>query len=298
MESGRVGYSRMGPYATKEDYEACRELHAHFGTTYYFASQWFPAKIRRRVNALYAFVRVPDEMVDNPGTNSLDQQRAQLANYRAELLAGIDGVRPESPVLRAFCDTVQECQIPMQEPIEFLDAMEQDLTVARYETFEDLLGYTKGSAAAVGAMMCYVVGAETQEATISAAKSLGDAMQMTNFLRDVGEDAGRGRIYLPLEDLRQFGVSEDDILAGKMTPQFVDLMRFQIDRTRQLYARADLGIPALPARSRLPVRLARALYSKILEKIEERGYDVFSGRARTTKAEKLKMAALILAGGR
>lgn len=278
-----------------EDYEECRRLHRQFGTTYYFASRWFPAAVRARVDALYGFVRVPDEWVDNPGDATPSETLSKLADYRAQFLAGMRGVRPEIPVLRAFCDCAREAQIPESEPLLFLDAMEQDLTVTRYGTIEDLLGYTRGSAAAVGVMMCSVLGAPLDDETISAAKALGDAMQLTNFLRDVGEDARRGRIYLPQEDLSRFGVTESEILAGIMSDRFIRLMQFEIDRAHAWYRQADAGIPKLPSHARGSVRIARALYAKILDKIEQRGYDVFSGRARTTGSEKLRTAAWVLA---
>jgi phytoene synthase len=284
------------PLATEADYLTCRRLHRQYGTTYYFASRWFPARRRRHVDALYGFVRVADEWVDNPGAATVEETRSQLAEYRAQFLCGLKGTPPEYEVLRAFCDTVIECNIPIEEPLLFLDAMEQDLTVCRYESFNDLLLYTRGSAAAVGIMMCSVLGAPQTAEVLNAAKSLGDAMQLTNFLRDIGEDAQRGRIYVPQEDLARYGLKEADILEGKVSDRFVQFMQFQIERTRAMYRLADHGIPLLPARVRPAIKIARTLYAKILDKIEQRQYDVFSGRARTSTPEKLQAAALILVG--
>jgi 15-cis-phytoene synthase len=170
---------------------------------------------------------------------------------------------------------------------DFMEAMEMDLTVSRYETFADLQKYTWGSASVVGLMMCHIVGA-TDEAAVPHATSLGLAMQMTNFLRDVGEDWDeRGRIYLPMEDLRRFGVTEQDIAEKRLTENFRELVRFEAARTRDIYTHADEGMHYIPKEARLPVRLARVLYSRILEKIEENDGDVLTQRARVPTREKL-----------
>lgn len=240
---------------------------------------------------------MPDEWVDNPGLLTSDERRARLDAYRNDLLAAWQGRRPESPVLRAFADTLCETGIDIAEPLCFLDAMAMDLTIDRYPTYADLERYMRGSAAAVGLMMLPVLGVPESPEVRRAAMALGEAMQMTNFLRDVGEDARRGRIYLPLEDLKRFGVSEAQILAGAIDEGFVALMRYEIERARVLYLEADSGIPAIPGPMRSAVLLARELYARILDRIERRGYDVFSGRARTTRSEKV-FAACRLAAAR
>lgn len=280
-------------YASPADYELCRRLHRRYGTTYYFATARFPAETRRRVHALYGFVRVPDEWVDNP---SGEDPCRLLASYRAELQRGLTGARPEHPALRAFCDVAREVGIAHEEPLCFLDAMAMDLSVARYPDYGALERYMRGSAAAVGLMMCDVLRAGDDAAMRASARALGNAMQLTNFLRDVGEDSRRGRIYLPQDELAAFGVGEEEILAGQVTERFVRLAKFQVERARELYAVADRGIPMLPPEARKPVRLARVLYSRILDRIEARGYDVFGGRARTSKVEKLAVAARVLTG--
>lgn len=199
--------------------------------------------------------------------------------------------------MRAFCDVVRETSMPLDEPLYFLDSMEQDLSIGRYDTYQELRGYMRGSAAAVGLMMCHILGAPKTSRVERSAYALGEAMQLTNFLRDVGEDARRGRIYLPLEDLATFSVKEEDVLAGRVTEEFKTLMRFELARARAHYKEADAGIPLLPADTQKPVLLARILYSKILDKIEDRGLDVFSGRARTGKVEKLRTAFHVLVSG-
>ncbi len=286
----------LGPFASPSDYAECRRLHRMYGATYYFSTLRLPVHIRPRVHALYAFVRVPDEWVDNPRGLSIRQQRERLRIWRQEFRAGLEGIRPENAVLRAFCDAAIESQIPLEEPMAFLDAMEHDLDTDRYETYDDLKAYMRGSAAAVGVMMCYVLGAAIDEETLRSAMALGEAMQLTNFLRDIGEDAARGRIYIPLEDLKLCGVSESEIQVGVRTGAFMDLMRFEIERARTLYSVADSGIERLPESARKGVRLASALYSRILNRIEQRDYDVFGARIQTTKAEKLAVAARLFFG--
>ncbi len=290
-----MGFSRpiweeVEPFATDEDYAECARLHRQHGTTYYFASRRLPLATRRRVDAVYGFVRVPDEWVDNPNADDIQPPAERLQHYRQEMLAATYGRRPTFGVLRAFCDVLRECQMPLEEPLQFLDSMESDLTVNRYETYDQLRHYMRGSAVSVGIMMLYVLNANRDAATREAATALGEAMQLTNFLRDIGEDLTRGRIYIPQEDLTRFGVSESELRVGEISRPVVELMRFQIARARALYERADLGIQDLPDEMRFGVTLARELYSKILDKIEEANYDVFRTRLRTSPQEKMVVA--------
>lgn len=287
-------YTPPDPFATPDDYAQCEALHRLHGTTYFYASKQFPRAMQRSVDAVYGFVRVPDEWVDNPGTLSLNDQRNNLRNYRSELLQGLQGVRPESGVLRAFLDTMHTAQIPVEEPLVFLDAMEMDLDVMRYADFEALCGYMRGSAAAVGVMMLYVIEGTATPAKLKAAQTLGNAMQLTNFLRDVGDDARRGRIYLPQDSLAKFGVTNEQIMEGRLNDDFRRLMQFEIRRARHLYAESDRGIESLEPRFRRAVLLARLLYAQILDKIEQNGFDVFTRRARTTPIEKARAAAAVV----
>ncbi len=283
-------------FASPDDHGECRRLHQKHGSTYYFATQRFSPLIRRHVNALYGFVRVPDEWVDNPAQYGISDPATKIAEYRESLICAYEGTCPDEPALRAFADVMHECGMALDEPLLFLDAMAQDLTQTRYEGYEDLRGYMRGSASAVGVMMCDIFGVGRDPLTIEPAKALGEAMQLTNFLRDVAEDASRGRIYLPLEDLDRFSVTEEEILGKRMSDRFAKLATFEIERARALYAASDEGIPRLPQETQKAVRLARILYSRILDRIEARGYDVFSGRARTGKIEKLAVAAGVLTG--
>jgi phytoene synthase len=266
-------------------YEECRRLNAHHGKTYYFSTLFFPPAVRRSVHGLYGFVRFPDEIVDNPPPGS--DPACALADYREATRRALDTGTSDLPVLRAFADVARRYQISPEYPLAFLDAMAMDLTRTRYETFEDLQAYTYGSASVVGLMMCCLLGV-SDEGALRRAHDLGLAMQLTNFWRDIGEDwSTRGRIYLPQEDMSRFGYTEAMLAAGVINDEFIALMRFEIARAREYYASADLGIAAIPADCRLPVKLARLLYAKILDKIEENGYDVFGRRARTTGLEKV-----------
>lgn len=291
--SGGSGFVR---FAEPEDYAICRQLHRRHGTTYYLASRRFPPVFRDRTDALYGFVRVPDEWVDNPGPLTVQERAAKIREFRDEMRRGVQGHRPSHPVLRAFCDVIRDTRMPLSEPEVFLDAMEADLHVQRYATYEELRGYMRGSASAVGVMMCYVLDVCPTEEIVAGASVLGEAMQLTNFLRDVAEDTDRGRIYLPLEDLDRFGVKESDVLAHQFSPEFARLMEFQIDRARRLYAQADPAIALLPPEAQKAVLLARILYSRILDRIEEQELDVFQGRARTSRTEKLMTVARVAIG--
>lgn len=285
--------------ASQADYAECEALHRRFGTTYYFATKQFPKLVQQDVHAVYGFVRVPDEWVDNPGSLTLDERQALLCDWRTQLMDGLTGVTPESGVMRAFVQTLQNRKIPLEEPLVFLDAMEMDLTVGCYDTYADLQTYMRGSASAVGVMMLSVLEDEPTTAKREAAMLLGEAMQMTNFLRDIAEDLTRDRIYVPLEDMDRFGVSVDQLRAGVFDARLERLMRFEIDRTRALYSASDEGIRQLSRSTQRAVLLARVLYSQILDRIEAQGCNPFAGRARTSSADKLLSAArVVLAPGR
>ena len=272
-------------------YEHCRQITCRYGTTYYFSTCFFPASVRPAVYALYAWVRYPDEWVDNPGDLTLAEQRDKLREWRDATADALKTGGSFHPVLRAWADAARRYEVPVTYMWAFLEAMERDLTVAQYDTFEDLKQYTYGSASVVGLMMCHLIGAKDPAAT-PYADSLGLAMQLTNFLRDIGEDwRDRRRLYLPLEDMARFGVTREEIAAGHVTDNFALLMKFEICRTRCLFARADAGMHYIPREGRLPVQLARILYSRILDKIEQNGYDVFTRRARVPAWEKLTVLA-------
>lgn len=271
-------------------YELCRQVHKDHSKTYYFSTSLFPKEVRPQVHALYAFMRYADEIVDNPGITSLSEQLAGLEAFETETLgAVVGGCVPPNPILRAFANTVHERGIGPELITAFMESMKMDTRVFRYPTYEDLKEYTYGSAAVVGLMMCRVVGVSDERATPHA-EALGVAMQLTNFLRDVKEDWARGRVYLPLEDFKRFGYSEEELGRGVVDERFVGLMRFEVSRARTLYRLADEGMRYVPRGRRYPVVVARHLYEAILRRIEAQGYDIFAHRAQTSLPHKLKVA--------
>ena len=281
-------------------YEECRRLTKLHGSTYYFSARFFPEQIRRSIFGLYGFVRVPDEMVDNPEEHRADEQsqRRALQEWRGRFERAVAVGASEHPVMNAFADTFTRHNIPIEYPLAFLDSMMMDVSIRRYQTFDDLCRYTHGSASVIGLMICSIVGL-TDPAALPYASDLGLAMQLTNFLRDVGEDyRERNRIYLPLEDLERFDYSERDLASGIVDERWVRLMQFEIERNREIYRRAELGIPYLPEYAQYPIRLAGRLYAAILERIEANAYDVFSRRARTSKQFKLWTATTLWASSR
>jgi phytoene synthase len=279
-----------GSLSLAESYELCRKVQKAHSRTYYFSTRLFPAEVRPRVHALYAFMRYADEIVDTPHDLPPGAQLAVLEEFEAETMAAVSGESVPNPVLRAFADTVRSCGIEPETITAFMESMKMDTRVFRYLTFSDLEVYTYGSAAVVGLMMCRVVGVAEGKADAHA-EALGVAMQLSNFLRDLGEDWRRGRVYLPLEDLEHFGYKERDLALGVVDERFVALMRFEIERARRLYAFADEGMGYIPRGRRFPVIVARELYSAILDRIEAQRYDVFSRRAQISRPAKLLVAA-------
>jgi len=260
-------------------YAECARLTREHGTTYYWGARLLHPERRRHVHAVYALCRLADDIVDAPGATSGDvtATRAALAGFRARFELALAGSPlPEDAVLAAVAHTVAECRIDPKCFDRFFAAMAMDLDVTSYETFQDLCGYMDGSAAVIGEMMLPVL-APVAPGAYHPARALGLAFQLTNFLRDVGEDLDRGRVYLPQADLRRFGA---DPARRTVDEPWRAVMRFEITRARELYREAEAGIALLPPRSARCVATAHTLYSGILERIEARDYDVFTGRAR------------------
>jgi 15-cis-phytoene synthase len=280
----------VGRLSLAQSYEFCRQVQRSHSKTYYFSTRLFPAEVRPHVHALYAFMRYADEIVDNPGATTLDEQLAALEAFEDETLAALSGEEVPDPVLRAYAATARTCGIESRHIRAFMKSMKMDTCVFRYPTYESLRVYTYGSAAVVGLMMCRIVGVSDERAA-GHAEALGVAMQLSNFLRDIREDWYRGRVYLPLEDLARFGYPEECLGAGVVDERFAELMRFEVERTRRLYEFAGDGMRYIPRGRRYPVSVARELYAAILDRIEAQGYDIFSRRAQTPRLGKLRVAA-------
>ena len=279
-----------GPVTLEESYELCRMFNKRHGTTYYWSTLVLPPEKRPHVHALYGFARYADDIVDDLGPVPVAERAQALASFGERFFADLSTGSSEDPVLKAVVNTVRTLEIDPDCFRRFLRSMTMDLTVERYETWNDLLDYMDGSAAVIGEMMLPVLEPMYPEA-LPHARDLGNAFQLTNFLRDVNEDLDRGRVYLPQEDVRRFGVRMEE---RRCTPEFVELMKFEIARCRELYDSADKGLAMLPKRSRKAITAARRLYSRILDKIEERNYDVFSGRASVSTTSKAVMVARML----
>lgn len=268
-------------------YARCRRINRAHGTTYYWATQLLPRAKRPHVHAVYAFCRYADDVVDDLAPTSAGARRDALDTFEHRFFADLDTGTSDDPILRAVVRTVRLHGIERDAFRRFLSSMRADLTVGRYDSWDDLCTYMDGSAAVIGEMMLPVLEPVSPDA-LGPARDLGLAFQLTNFLRDVAEDLDRGRVYLPQEDLRRFGA---DPWLRRVTPEWRELMRFEIERARALYASADRGVAMLPPRSARCIGAARSLYSRILDEIEAAGYDVFSRRARVPTPQKLLAVA-------
>jgi phytoene synthase len=276
-------------------YERCRKVNREHGTSYYWSTRVLPRDRQPHVFAVYAFCRHADDIVDDLGADASPAERAAaLDAFGARFFADLDRGRSDHPLLAATVATVRRWGIDPDCFRRFLRSMAMDLTVDRYQTWDDLCGYMDGSAAVIGEMVLPIL-EPLDPAAAGPARTLGIAFQLTNFLRDVDEDLDRGRVYLPQDDLARFGA---DPWARQVTPEWVALMRFEIDRARALYEEADRGIAMLPDRSARCITAARVLYSGILDRIEAAGYDVFAGRARVPTTAKVRVAARALTGRR
>jgi phytoene synthase len=237
--------------------------------------------------AVYAFCRTADDVADSAAPAA--ERLAAIDVWQRRLFTACEG-RPDHPLFVAFADAVAEFHIPVEPALQLLTGARQDIVVRRYETYEELRRYCYLVASTVGLLVCPLLGYQT--GALKYGVELGRAMQLTNILRDVGEDSRLGRIYLPAEDLRRFGYTEEQLMAGVINDAFIALMRFEISRVRMLYEAAAPGIELLAPASRYTVRLALSLYRRILAEIEHNGYDVFTRRAHVPIRGKLMTAMM------
>jgi 15-cis-phytoene synthase len=271
----------------EDSYAECRRLNQRHGTTYYWSTALLPKVKRHHVHALYAFCRHADDVVDDLGPASVPARAAALRDLGDRFFAGVERGSSDDLVLKAVVHTVRAFDIDPEAFRRFLRSMAMDLTVESYPTYDDLREYMDGSAAVIGEMMLPILEPSDPEAARSPARALGEAFQLTNFLRDIDEDLDRGRQYVPQDDLKRFDV---DLTERRCTREFVELMRFEVERCRDLYAHAATGISMLPPRSARCIAAAHELYRRILDRIERQGYDVFRSRARVATPVKLAVA--------
>jgi phytoene synthase len=269
----------------------CRAVTKRSRSNFAYAFLFLPRAKREALYAIYAFCRLTDDLVDEAATDpseALDPRAAALRAWRAELDACCREAAGH-PVTLRLAEIRRTFPIPRAYFDELLNGVEMDLGGRRYETFAELEQYCYRVAGVVG-LMCIEVFGYTQPATRLYAERLGTAFQLTNILRDLGKDAADGRVYLPQEDLRRFGVREEDLAAGRPTPAVRDLVRFETDRARRLYAAARAALPPEDRRAMLPAQIMCAIYARLLREIERRAYDVFSSRVALSDTRRLCLA--------
>ena len=276
--------------ALRESYELCRQLNAKHGKTYYLATLLLPPEKRPYVHALYGFARYADEIVDDLASTLPDEEKAdQLNSWGKNFLEIFETGETSDPVCIAVLDTVRRWKIPREHFEAFLHSMTMDLTITEYQTYEDLYEYVYGSAAVIGLQMVPIL-EPTDQLAYARATELGIAFQLANFIRDVGEDLDRGRIYLPLDELAQFGVTRADLEKRIATPQIKEALKFQINRVRQLEESSRIGISMLGAKSQPCIETARILYCGIVSAVEDIDYEVFQRRASVSLRRRLRVA--------
>ncbi|MGB3511154.1 MAG: 15-cis-phytoene synthase CrtB [Microcoleaceae cyanobacterium] len=280
----------------EKSYELCRQVTATYSKTFYMGTQLMPEAKRKAIWAIYVWCRRTDELVDGPMSNSTTTETLQEWEQHLEsIFAGY----PLEDADVALVDTLSQFPLDIQPFRDMIAGQQMDLYRSRYETFKELKLYCYRVAGTVGLMTMPVMGVETSsfaapwnrhqqiKSPVSEAIALGIANQLTNILRDVGEDARRGRIYLPLEELALFEYTEADLLNGVIDERWRELMKFQINRARKFFVDAERGIRRLSPDIRWPVWSALMLYSQILDAIERNQYDVFNHRAYVSTPRKL-----------
>jgi len=267
-------------------HDYCRHRTAASGSSFYYGFLCLPAPRRRGIMALYAFCREVDDVVDESGDAAL--ARTRLDEWRAEIGRVYRGA-PRHPVGQALAEVTAAFRLPEEQLLEIIDGMEMDLDRNRYEDFSQLQLYCYRVASVVGLLSAEIFG-YTDRRTLRYAHDLGLAFQLTNILRDVGDDARRGRIYLPQDELVRFGVSEDDLLAGRHTPAVTDLLAFQAERARGFYERALDELPDADRRAQRPGLIMATIYRRLLDDIVAGGYRVLGAPPRLPAALKLRLA--------
>lgn len=270
----------------EQAYLLCKQITQEHSKSFYMASRFIAPENRPAIWALYAFCRTVDDLVDYPSVEA-EVQLAQWVHYT------LHGHPPHGHLLAtAWCKTLAHYHIPKEYAVCLIEGVLRDLKQQRYETFDELTTYCYGVASTVGLMAMHIVGFQSQAAVPYAIK-LGVALQLTNILRDVAEDWERGRVYLPQSELAAFGLSEKDLERGCVDDRWRAFMKFQIERTRRLYAASLPGIALLSPGGRFAIAAAARFYQAILDDIEQHDYDVFTRRAHVNKWSKIRQIPFI-----
>ena len=275
----------------RASYAECKRLNALHGKTYYLATLLLPKAKRPFVHALYGFARYADEIVDDLASQlTVEEKAKELNTWGNTLLSDLKKGKSQDAVGRALIDTVTRFDIPHEYFEAFLHSMEMDLTIQEYQTYEDLMEYVYGSAAVIGLQMVPILGPLNTDA-FESAKTLGIAFQLANFIRDIGEDLDRSRVYIPKKELQEFGVDRKMLEARVLTPEIVEALKFQIARVKRLQIEAAPGINLLEPTSRPCIEAASTLYCGIVEEVEKIDYDIFNKRAKTSTGRRLRVAS-------
>lgn len=269
---------------TPEEY--CQEKAASSGSSFYYSFLFLSKPRRRAITALYAFCREVDDVVDDNRTPEVG--RAKLQWWKEEIDRLYQN-NPQHPITRALQTPISNYDLPQEYFLEIIDGMEMDLEQQRYATFKELSLYCYRVASVVGLLSAEIFGYRDRH-TLKYARDLGMAFQLTNILRDVGEDARRGRIYLPQEDLQRFGVQEQDLLQGRETPEFYQLMAFETERAREFYRRAHDALPDIDRRSQRAGLIMSTIYQRQLDELEKDGFHSLTRRISLTTLAKLWLA--------
>lgn len=280
----------------EQAYEACRAETAEWAKTFYLGTMLMPPAKRRAIWAIYVWCRRTDEIMDGPGAEGIPSHELalQLDDWEQHTRYLFDG-KVQTDLDLVMADTIQRYQQPIEPYLDMIEGMRMDLEKTRYANFDELKTYCYRVAGTVGVMSQKVMGIDQSYTaapwsvgadTTQSAVALGIANQLTNILRDVGEDRCRGRIYLPQDDLKRFSYSEQELIDGVINDNWIALMRFQIKRARDWFQCSEDGVRFLSSDARWPVWTSLRLYRGILNSIEENGYDVFNKRAFVPKFKK------------
>ncbi len=264
----------------EESYDYCRRVARNRAKNFYYSFLLLSAQQRKAMCAIYAYMRFCDDLSDDPGAS-----RAAIDRWRSEMEEALEGRFSGHPLWPAFHHTVRRFGIPHEYFREMIEGVSSDLVPRRVETFDELYRYCYQVASVVGLTTIHIFGFDTKSA-LPLAEKCGVAFQLTNILRDIREDAGRGRVYLPAEDLRRFGVSVSDLRNGNRTENFLRLMHFEASRARGYYQESQPLLGLVHQRSRSSLWALISIYSRLLERIERSNYDVFTRRVRLSSLEK------------
>ena len=274
----------------RESYAECKRLNSLHGKTYFLATLLLPKAKRPFVHALYGFARYADEIVDDLNSQLSEVEKAsELQKWSDQILRDLVSGKSTDLIGAALIDTVTRFDIPTKYFEAFIHSMKMDLSVTEYKTYDDLMEYVYGSAAVIGLQMVPILGPLSPEA-YQCAEKLGIAFQLANFIRDVGEDLDRGRVYLPLDELATFGVTRSDLEKRILTPELIDALKFNIERLRRLQLEAAPGIAMLDKTSRACIEAASELYCGIVDEVEAINYQIFAMRAKTSTWRRIKVA--------